>query len=109
MRKLYTTEKLNAIAPGDDAFIKMMLSTFVSSCQEAIHKINSALEQADFDTIGRTGHKIKPSVDTVAPHLSKDVRKIEGISGSRNLDELNQFLFKLDATVTELRTDLSHN
>ena len=109
MSKLYTTEKLDLIAAGDQSFIKMMLETFVKSCQEAIDLMNSAQASSDFETIGKAGHKIKPSVDTVAPQLSAGVRMVEKIPENKDTEHLNEFLTDLGATLNQLRTDLSQS
>ena len=105
MEKLYTRKNLEVIANGDDSFVKLMLETFYSSCRKA-EEVKEALVSEDFETIGKIAHKIKPSVDTVAPALSESVRKVEAIPDNNDVELVQLFVKSLSATLDQLQTDL---
>ncbi|MDA8714288.1 Hpt domain-containing protein [Flavobacteriales bacterium] len=107
MRKLYTKSGLEAMAEGDTSFIKLMLETFVNSCRDAIVDMEKAMTSADIIAINRTAHKIKPSVDTVAPALSEGVRKLETMSDVNEVSSVEQFAADLRASVDQIEADLS--
>jgi HPt (histidine-containing phosphotransfer) domain-containing protein len=107
MEKLYTTKNLETIAEGDESFVKLMLDTFLSSCREAIEVMNTALAGDDYVLIGKTAHKIKPSIDTIAPDLSESVRNVEAIVENRNHESVAPLLSSLTATLDQLETDLA--
>ncbi len=106
MEKLYTRKNLEVIANGDDSFVKLMLETFYSSCRKAMEEVKEALVSEDFETIGKIAHKIKPSVDTVAPALSESVRKVEAIPDNNDVELVQLFVKSLSATLDQLQTDL---
>ena len=108
MEDLYNLNKLKIIAAGDTAFIKKMLETFVGSCNESLSNIVAARKVNDIDMVGKIGHKLKPSIDTLAPWLSKDVREIEVISESQKLFIIDAFIKNLKLVVAEIESDLSN-
>ena len=107
MSELYTMEKLNLIANGDKTFIKMMIETFINSCKDGIAVIKNGLKNEDLDLVGRTGHKLKPSVDTIAPSLSNQVRAVESILESENSEEARSFVTNLEDVLSVLDQDLA--
>jgi len=107
MNNLYTLEKLNLIAAGDKVFVKMMIETFINSSNEAITVIKKGLVNKDLDAVGKTGHKLKPSVDTIAPGLSNQVRAVESILESENSEEAQSFVTNLEDVLSVLDQDLA--
>jgi HPt (histidine-containing phosphotransfer) domain-containing protein len=107
MEKLYTRKNLETIAEGDESFVKLMLDTFLSSCREAIEVMSIALAGDDYVLIGKTAHKIKPSIDTIAPDLSERIRKVEAIVENKNHELVAPLLSALTATLDQLETDLA--
>jgi HPt (histidine-containing phosphotransfer) domain-containing protein len=107
MEKLYTRKNLEVIAEGDESFVKLMLDTFLSSCREAIEVMDTALTGNDYVIIGKTAHKIKPSIDTIAPSLSDNIRKVEAIVEDQNQELVRSLLSSLTATLDQLETDLA--
>ena len=107
MEKLYTKKNLETIAEGDESFVKLMLDTFLSSCREAIEVMTTALAGDDYVLIGKTAHKIKPSIDTIAPNLSEGIRKVEAIVENKNYEIVAPLLSSLTATLDQLEIDLA--
>ncbi|MDG2330564.1 MAG: Hpt domain-containing protein [Flavobacteriales bacterium] len=107
MGKLYTKNSLEAMADGDSSFVNLMLETFVTSCRDAVVDMREAMNSADLIKINQTAHKIKPSVDTVAPALSERVRKLESMSDVNEVSSVELFAADLCASLDQIEADLS--
>ena len=107
MNDLYTTQKLAVIAGDDQAFIKMMLETFVNSCKEGLTSMSNHMTTSDLVAVGKAGHKLKPSIDTVAPWLSKQVREVEAINENNNTAVVGEFTMNLNKVLEALSADLA--
>ena len=59
--KIYSLEKLNEIAQGDDAFIQELIITFIETVSEEIKNIQKLMEVGDWQAIGKIAHKLAPS------------------------------------------------
>jgi hypothetical protein len=60
MEKLYDLSEFEALAMGDEAFIKELLAANVESIEEGITDINSLMAAGNLDAVGQAAHKIKP-------------------------------------------------
>jgi PAS domain S-box-containing protein len=103
----YSLDKLARIADGDQEFIFKMLSTFVKSCVECSSSLEEAMSQGDVLKMSKVAHKLKPSIDTVAPQLKELVRLIEAFDTKIDNDLVNSFLLGLQESVDALRNDFS--
>jgi len=61
MSKLYSLNKLNEIAHGDDAFVQEMVSTFIDSVSEEVANIQRLIDAGEWKTISAIVHKLAPS------------------------------------------------
>lgn len=60
MEKLYDLSEFEALAMGDEGFIKELLAANVESIEEGIVDINKHMEEGNLDAVGAAAHKIKP-------------------------------------------------
>jgi hypothetical protein len=60
MEKLYDLSEFEALAMGDESFIKELLAANVESIKEGIEDINKSIGTGDFEGAGKAAHKIKP-------------------------------------------------
>jgi CheY-like chemotaxis protein len=58
---LYSLDYLNKTSGSNKEFVADMIKSFIKNNNEHLAKLNSALEQNDFDTIMRVTHKMIPS------------------------------------------------
>jgi PAS domain S-box-containing protein len=105
---LYDLSKLNEIARGNEAFINKMIKLFIEQIPAATAAIQAAYLAKDFDSIKRTAHRIKPSIDNMGINsLTKVVREIETLALSNaNPPRLLQLVQKLDSTLKKVVTAL---
>ena len=60
MEKLYDLSEFEALAMGDQDFIKELLAANVESIEEGIQVIAQKVGEGDLDGAGQAAHKIKP-------------------------------------------------
>ncbi len=60
MEKLYDLSEFEALAMGDEGFIKELLAANVESIEEGIGDISKGMGSGDLDAAGKAAHKIKP-------------------------------------------------
>lgn len=60
MEKLYDLSEFEALAMGDEGFIKELLAVNIESIEEGVTDINASMSAGDLDAVGKAAHKIKP-------------------------------------------------
>lgn len=60
---IYTLDKINELAEGDEDFILSVVSVFLEEVPEDLSALESAIDAKDFEQIYKMAHKIKPNVD----------------------------------------------
>lgn len=81
--KLYSFEKLNEIAQGDDAFVQELVITFIDTVSEETGNIQKLMEVGDWKAIGGIAHKLASnyaymnaeSLYTLAANIEKGIKK----------------------------------
>lgn len=61
MKKLYSLEKLQELAQGDDAFVQEMVTTFINNVSEEAANMQKLMDAGDWKAIGRIAHKLAPN------------------------------------------------
>ena len=81
--KIYSLEKLNEIAQGNDAFVQEVITTFIETVSEEIKNIRELMEVDDWKAIEKIAHKLAPnyaymdseSLYTLAANIEKKIQK----------------------------------
>ena len=60
---IYTLEKINEMAEGDEDFIISVVSVFLEEVPEDLAALEEAIAAENFEQVGKLAHKIKPNVD----------------------------------------------
>lgn len=77
---LYDLTLLWSVANDDEEFIRKVLSTYMETIPADIDRIETALAEHDWNTVGKQAHKIKPAIDYMGIKALKNViRKMEAI------------------------------
>ncbi len=108
---IYTLDKINEMAEGDEEFVFSVISVFLEEVPEDLAALENAIAAKNFEQIGKLAHKIKPNVDLLGMEQTRanayDLEQLGKKSGS--LDEINaKFpLLKKDIeqVIEELRKD----
>lgn len=60
---IYTLDKINEMAEGDQDFILSVVSVFLEEVPEDLAALETAIAEGDHEQIRKMAHKIKPNVD----------------------------------------------
>jgi len=110
---IYTLDKLNEMAEGDEDFINSVISVFLEEVPEDLAALENAIASKNFEQIGKMAHKIKPNVDLLGMEQTRanayELEKLGKASGS--LEEINMKfpLLKRDVeqVISELKKDFN--
>ncbi len=110
---IYSLDKINEMAEGDEDFINSVISVFLEEVPQDLEDLENAIESADYENVYKLAHKIKPNVDLLGMEQSRAVAlDIETLGkSSANKDEIKKKfpLLKKDIqqVVSELKKDFN--
>ena len=111
-RQVYDLQKLRDLGRGDEDFVLSMVDIFVDHTPVAMREIERAMQERDYDTVAKTAHRIKPSIDNMGIEQLRGVaRDIEYSAKAEDLDhdalqrKVTDFLGTLDAVIHQIRAD----
>ena len=77
-KPLYDLSLLTQMSSGNEQFVDKMVKLFISLAKDNIQIFEQSLNNNDINTIIKTAHKIKPSIDQMGIDSLKEViRKVE--------------------------------
>ncbi len=60
---IYSLDKINEMAEGDNDFINSVISVFLEEVPQDLESLEKALEAGNYEQVYQLAHKIKPNVD----------------------------------------------
>lgn len=109
-KPLFDLSLLEKMSRGNDDFVNKMIAVFIDLAIENIQKLEESLANNDMETIKKTAHKIKPSIDQMGIKSLKEViRKVEKYdlqTGSKN--ELDMLIGKITGVLKTVTTSLKN-
>jgi len=109
---IYSLDKINEMADGDEEFISSVISVFLEEVPEDLSALESAIAQKDYENTYKLAHKIKPNVDLLGMEQARATAyEIEtlGKTPENNVEEIERKfpLLKKDIlqVITELKND----
>lgn len=110
---IYSLDKVNEMAEGDEDFIVSVISVFLEEVPEDLTALETAIAQGNYEQTYKLAHKIKPNVDLLGMEQTRATAlEIETLGKSEaNMAEIEQKfpLLKKDVqqVVSELRKDFN--
>ncbi len=110
---IYTLDKLNEMAEGDEDFIISVISVFLEEVPEDLAALEHAIASGNFEQIGKMAHKIKPNVDLLGMEQTRanayELEKLGKASGSLEEIKMKFPLLKKDVeqVISELQKDFN--
>ncbi|MGR3811934.1 PAS domain S-box protein [Jiulongibacter sp. NS-SX5] len=100
--KLYDLSKLEALAGGNEAFVKKMVDLFVKMTPETLDEMKLAYTEGDYVKVGKLAHKMKPSLDNMGIDSLKELIKDIEVNASNlgKSEELEAKMSQVESTVT---------
>ena len=101
-------EELRKVTGGDSAFERELLATFISSGDECLAEIVTALRTRDVDTIGRRAHALKGASANIHAHpLSRAASNLEQAARMNSVGELDGLVRQLGEKLRAVNARLS--
>lgn len=110
---IYSLDKLNEMAEGDQDFILSVVSVFLEEVPEDLTALEQAVAASHYEQVYKLAHKIKPNVDLLGMEQTRAVAlEIETLGKSEgNMDQIRERfpLLKRDVeqVIGELRSDFN--
>ncbi len=110
---IYSLDKLNEMAGGDNDFITSVVSVFLEEVPQDLQGLEVAVNNKNYETIYQLAHKIKPNVDLLGMEQTRVAAlEIETLGKKGNTSEEIASIFptlKKDITqvISELKKDFS--
>lgn len=102
--QLYSLEKLERIARGNQTFINKMLTLFVEKVPDTMMKLKEGVANSDFDTIYKASHKIKPTFNDLDIQGAKDeIAEIETLAKTNSdISRIYNLTHQVDEVVQQV-------
>jgi len=110
-QKLYDLTMVESISGGDQGFIKKMVQLFVDTMPQNISELQSALQQENWEMVGKHAHKMKSTIDSMGITLLKeDIRAVESSGKNKtNLELVPELVSKvadiIQKCIMQLKSD----
>jgi CheY-like chemotaxis protein len=110
--KIYDLGMVEAIAGGDQAFIKKMVALFIETVPANVQDLQQAVATENWDQASKMAHKLKSTVDSMGLKLIKqDIRTVEANAKQRvSLTEIPALADKIERVISvcieQLRQEL---
>ena len=110
---IYSLDKINEMADGDDDFINSVISVFLEEVPQDLEGLENALEAGNYEQVYQLAHKIKPNVDLLGMEQTKAAAlQIETLGKSEaNMAEIQSVFPSLkkdiEQVVSELKNDFN--
>jgi HPt (histidine-containing phosphotransfer) domain-containing protein len=70
---IYSLDKINEMAEGDEDFILSVISVFLDEVPEDLETLEKALQEKNYEQVYKMAHKIKPNVDLLGMEQTRSV------------------------------------
>ncbi|MGI9550899.1 MAG: Hpt domain-containing protein [Aurantibacter sp.] len=110
---IYSLDKINEMADGDQDFINSVVSVFLEEVPQDLQDLEQALEQKNHEKVYQLAHKIKPNVDLLGMEQTRAAAlEIETMGkNSASIDDIEKVfpILKTDIhqVVSELKKDFN--
>lgn len=108
---IYSLDKINEMAEGDQDFVVSVVSVFLDEVPTDLQDLETAVNSSDYENIYKLAHKIKPNVDLLGMEQTRATAlEIEtmGKNGASMSDIEEKFpVLKTDVlqVISELKKD----
>ena len=111
VEKLYDLTMVETISGGDKSFILKMVQLFIDTMPQNLKDLQDALQQENWEMVGKHAHKMKSTIDSMGISLLKDdIRAVESNGKHKtNLETVPASVQKvatiLDQCIAQLKND----
>lgn len=105
---IYSLDKINEMAEGDQDFVTSVVSVFLEEVPADLEGLENAIGSKDYENIYKLAHKIKPNVDLLGmEHARATALEIETLGKtSGSMGEIEEKFPHLKKDVLQVITEL---
>jgi HPt (histidine-containing phosphotransfer) domain-containing protein len=108
---IYSLDKINEMAEGDQDFINSVVSVFLEEVPEDLLALETALEENNYQMVYQLAHKIKPNVDLLGMEQTRAAAlEIETLGKSEsNMEEIKRIFPSLKNDIHQVVSELKND
>jgi PAS domain S-box-containing protein len=101
--KLYDLSMVQSVSGGDQGFIKKMVALFIETVPQNVNDLKKALQEENWDQVGKTAHKLKSTVDSMGiKSIRQEIRTVEANAKQKQaLEEIPDLVATIDTVISE--------
>jgi hypothetical protein len=101
--KLYDLTMVQSVSGGDDSFIKKMVSLFIETVPQNMQDLKKALQEENWDQVGKTAHKLKSTIDSMGiKSIRQEIRAVEANAKQKeSLQSIPSMVNTIDTVIIE--------
>ncbi len=105
---IYSLDKINEMAEGDEEFVQSVISVFLEEVPSDLEQLESALQSKNYDQVYKLAHKIKPNVDLLGMEQTRAAAlEIETLGKSEaNMSEIEKVFPTLQKDIAQVVSEL---
>ncbi|SRR6056297_314418 len=108
---IYSLDKINEMAEGDQDFIHSVVSVFLEEVPEDLLALETALEDNNYQKVYQLAHKIKPNVDLLGMEQTRAAAlEMETLGKSEsNMEEIKRIFPSLKNDIHQVISELKND
>jgi len=101
--RLYDLSMVQSVSGGDEGFIKKMVALFIETVPQNVQDLKSALQEENWDQVGKTAHKLKSTIDSMGiKSIRQEIRTVEANARQKEaLDQVAPLVATIDSVIRE--------
>jgi PAS domain S-box-containing protein len=101
--RLYDLSMVQSVSGGDENFIRKMVALFIETVPQNMQDLKNALQQENWDQVGKTAHKLKSTIDSMGiKSIRQEIRTVEANARQKeSLDEVAPLVATIDDVIRE--------
>ncbi len=108
---IYSLDKLNEMADGDQDFVVSVVSVFLEEVPADLIHLEKAIKEKNFDQVYKMSHKIKPNVDLLGMEQTRAIAlELETLGKKEeNLDVIEEKFPLLKKDIEQVIAELTND
>jgi len=101
--RLYDLSMVQSVSGGDENFIRKMVALFIETVPQNMQDLKNALQQENWDQVGKTAHKLKSTIDSMGiKSIRQEIRTVEANARAKeSLDQVAPLVATIDNVIKE--------
>ena len=101
--RLYDLTMVQSVSGGDESFIQRMVALFIETVPQNVQDLKSAMEEENWDLVGKTAHKLKSTIDSMGiKSIRQEIRTVEANARQKeSLHDIPSLVTNIDSVIRQ--------